>query len=86
MPISWFFSHMAGECTTTNNAEGKTAILINPKQLLFLWDFILMSEHRVSVRYFLVLALLEAHSGELLLLNGKELEKDDTIVVKVETE
>jgi hypothetical protein len=67
LPQSWLISHLAGEC------GGGT--FMNPKCLLSLWDIILASNND-SLRYFLVMAILEQHSDKLLLLTGDDLKED----------
>ena len=60
MPESWLVSHLAGECGGT---------MMNPKKLLSLWDLILVSNN-ASLRFFLVMAILEQNSDKLLQLTG----------------
>lgn len=67
LPPSWLISHLAGEC------GGGT--FMNPKCLLSLWDIILASNNN-SLRFFLVMAILEQHSDKLLLLTGDALKED----------
>mmetsp|Transcript_21121 Transcript_21121/g.25963 ORF Transcript_21121/g.25963 Transcript_21121/m.25963 type:complete len:1284 (-) Transcript_21121:373-4224(-) len=63
VPITWFASFLAGEGTSDTLDQGK---------LLTLWD-ILLSCDDSSLRFFLVLALLEKHSDSLLMLRGNDL-------------
>ena len=66
LPQSWLLSHLAGECQGT---------FMNPKWLLSLWDLILTSSNN-SLRFFLVMAILEMHSDQLLLTTDQAL-KDE---------
>ena len=66
LPQSWLLSHLAGECQGT---------FMNPKWLLSLWDLILTSSNN-SLRFFLVMAILEMHSDKLLLLTGQALKEE----------
>jgi hypothetical protein len=67
LPQSWLISHLAGEC------GGGT--FMNPKCLLSLWDIILASNNN-SLRFFLVMAILEQHSDNLLLMTEDALRKE----------
>ena len=66
LPQSWLISHLAGECEGT---------FMNPKNLLSLWDVILTSSNN-SLRFFLVMAILDQHSDQLLLLTGDALREE----------
>jgi hypothetical protein len=66
LPQSWLVSHLAGE---TDGAP-----MINPQLLLCLWDLILTSSNN-SLRFFLVMAILDRHAERLLLLTDDNLEK-----------
>jgi hypothetical protein len=68
LPQSWLVSHLAGEC-------GGGGTFMNPKCLLSLWDVILASNNN-SLRFFLVMAILEQQSDQLLLLTGETLKQD----------
>jgi len=70
IPITWFSSHLAGEDVTE-------ALEIN--KLLSLWDVLLTSNDH-SLRFFLVLSLLERNSNNLLMLKGQGL-VDELIAV-----
>lgn len=62
IPISWFVSLFADDKS-----------LRNPNLLLRLWDILLVTGDP-SLKYFLVLSVLEDHSDALLMLRGKALE------------
>lgn len=66
IPQSWLISHLAGE---TDGA------FINAKLLLHLWDSILAAEDR-SLRFFLVIAILDLHAERLLLLTDEDLNEE----------
>ena len=66
LPQSWLVSHLAGE---TDGA------LMNPQWLLCLWDLVLTSSNN-SLRFFLVIALLDNHVESLLLLTGDTLKEE----------
>lgn len=81
LPQSWLVSHMAGEA-------GDGAIM-NPQLLVCLWDLILTSSNN-SLRFFLVMALLDRYAERLLLLTGEKLKEEFRLVVtfsaKLETD
>ncbi|KAG7355885.1 hypothetical protein IV203_000571 [Nitzschia inconspicua] len=81
LPQSWLVSHLAG--------EAEDGAIINPQLLLCLWDLILTSSNN-SLRFFLVMALLDRHAVRLLLLTGETLKEEFRRVVtfsaKVDTE
>jgi hypothetical protein len=60
LPQSYLISHLAGECG---------GAFMNPRWLLCLWDLILTSSNN-SLRFFLVMSILETNSDQLLLLTG----------------
>lgn len=64
LPQSWLMSHMAGE------AGGGP--MIDPRWLLCLWDLVLTSNNN-SLRFFLVLAVLENDAERLMMLTGDDL-------------
>jgi hypothetical protein len=63
LPQSWLLSHLAGECG---------GAFINPRWLQCLWDLVLTSSNN-SLRFFLVMAILEQHAEQLLLTTGEAL-------------
>ena len=65
IPPSWLMTHLAGECN---------GIFLEPGRLLQLWDLVFTNENN-SLRFFLVLAILEQHSDQWLELTGEELVK-----------
>ncbi|KAL3917799.1 MAG: hypothetical protein SGILL_004539 [Bacillariaceae sp.] len=67
LPQSWLVCHFAG--------EARSASMLNPQLLLSLWDLILTSSNN-SLRFFLVLALLDSHAERLLLLTGDDLTQE----------
>lgn len=72
IPQTYLVSHLAGECG---------GAFMNARWLLCLWDIILASNNS-SLRYFLVLAVLEKSADELLLLTETPLrEKLDRILL-----
>ena len=71
LPQSWLVTHLAGE---TDGA------LMNPQWLLCLWDLVLTSSNN-SLRFFLVIALLDNHVESLLLLTGDTLKEEFKKVV-----
>jgi hypothetical protein len=81
MPLSFLLSHLAGECpsngaatTTASLSCVSTTLGLELHRLLRLWDKSLLApEHPSAMRFFLVLAILEHASDELLLLTGEEL-------------
>lgn len=66
IPQSWLMSHLAGE---TNDA------FMNAKWLLRLWDLILSTKHD-SLRFFLVIAILDRNAERLLLLTDDDLKEE----------
>lgn len=66
LPQSWLISHLAGE------VDGGT--MMNPRWLVCLWDLILTSSNN-SLRFFLVLAILDNDAERLLLLTGEDLKE-----------
>ena len=58
LPQSWLISHLAGE---------RDGSFMNARWLLHLWDLILTSSNN-SLRFFLVIAILDLHAECLLLL------------------
>jgi hypothetical protein len=72
LPQSWLVSHMAG--------ESEDGAMMNPQLLLCLWDLVLTSSNN-SLRFFLVMALLDRHAERLLLLTGEKLKEDFQRVV-----
>lgn len=71
VPQSYLISHLAGECAPSADSP---LFMINPKWLLALWDLILTSSNN-SLRFFLVLAVLEAHADQLVLLTDEPLKQ-----------
>lgn len=63
IPPSWLMTHLVGECGGT---------FLDPNRLLQLLDLVFTNENN-SLRFFLVLAVLEQHSGTWLELTGDEL-------------
>lgn len=63
IPPSWLMTHLVGECGGT---------FLDPNRLLQLLDLVFTNENN-SLRFFLVLAVLEQHSDSWLELTGKEL-------------
>jgi hypothetical protein len=74
VPQSWLISQLAGEC------QGQGTFM-NPKLLLSLWDVILTSNNN-SLRFFLVMAILETHSDQLLLLTDSALKEELTKIMQ----
>jgi hypothetical protein len=72
IPQSWLISHLAGE------VDGGP--MMNPRGLLCLWDLILTSSNN-SLRFFLVLAILDTDAERLLLLTGNDLKEAFHLVV-----
>ena len=68
IPQSYLLSHMAGESGTTS----RSSTLIHPQWILALWDLMLTSSNN-SLRFFLVLAVLEATAHEIVLLTDDDL-------------
>ena len=66
LPQSWLISHLAGE---TNNTY------MNRRWHVRLWD-IIFSSNNSSLRFFLVLTILDLHAEELLLLTGNDLKEE----------
>eukprot|EP00533_Pseudo-nitzschia_delicatissima_P000534 CAMPEP_0116087090 /NCGR_PEP_ID=MMETSP0327-20121206/5188_1 /TAXON_ID=44447 /ORGANISM="Pseudo-nitzschia delicatissima, Strain B596" /LENGTH=931 /DNA_ID=CAMNT_0003578155 /DNA_START=1924 /DNA_END=4719 /DNA_ORIENTATION=- len=66
IPQSWLISHLAGE---TDGA------FMEAKCLLHLWDYVLTTENN-SLRFFLLIAILDRHAERLLLLTGEDLQKE----------
>jgi hypothetical protein len=66
IPQSWLISHLAGE---TDGA------FMNAKWLLHLWDLILTTENN-SLRFFLVIAILDRHAERLLVLTNDDLKEE----------
>lgn len=66
LPQSWLVSHLAGE---TDGA------FMNPQWLLCLWDLVLTSSNN-SLRFFLVIAILDNHAESLLFLTGDALTEE----------
>lgn len=62
VPPSWLVSGLTGDINST---------LLPLKTVLQLWDSLLTSPHKASMRFFLLLALLEQASPRLLLLQSK---------------
>ena len=67
IPQSYLLSHMAGEA-----GSGETQQQINTRWILALWDLMLTSSNN-SLRFFLVLAVLEATAHEIVLLTDDDL-------------
>lgn len=66
LPQSYLISHLAGECG---------GAFMNPRWLQCLWDLILSSSNN-SLRFFLVMSILEQNADQLLILTGQQL-KDE---------
>jgi hypothetical protein len=66
LPQSHLLSHLAGECG---------GALMNPRWLQCLWDLILTSNNN-SLRFFLVMSVLETHADQLLILTGVQLQEE----------
>ena len=66
IPQSWLISLFAGETGGT---------FMNAKWLLPLWDIILATGDN-SLKYFLVISILDLHAERLLLLTGNELQEE----------
>ena len=66
IPQSWLISHLAGE---TDGA------FMDAKWLLHLWDLILTTENN-SLRFFLVIAILDRHAERLLVLTNDDLKEE----------
>lgn len=71
LPQSWLVSHLAGE---TDGAY------MTPQRLLSLWDLVLTSSNN-SLRFFLVMAILDNHAERLLLLTDDDLKEEFRKVV-----
>lgn len=66
LPQSYLISHLAGDCG---------GAFMNPRRLQCLWDLILTSSNN-SLRFFLVMSILETNSDQLLLLTGDALNEE----------
>jgi len=66
IPQSWLISHLAGE---TDGA------FMNAQCLLHLWDYVLTTENN-SLRFFLLIAILDRHAERLLILTNDELKEE----------
>ena len=66
IPQSWLISHLAGEIDGT---------FMNAKCLLHLWDYVLTTENN-SLRFFLLIAILDRHAERLLLLTDNDLKEE----------
>ncbi len=66
IPQSWLISHLAGE------TDG---VFMNAKCLLHLWDYVLTTENN-SLRFFLLIAILDRHAERLLILTNDELKEE----------
>ena len=68
IPPSWLMTHLVGECGGTSSQKK----LLDPNRLLQLLDLVFTNDNN-SLRFFLVLAVLEQHSDTWLELTGQEL-------------
>ena len=66
LPQSYLISHLAGECG---------GAFMNPLCLQSLWDLILTSSNN-SLRFFMVMSILETNADRLLLLTGDALKEE----------
>lgn len=82
VPQSYLVSHLAGEC---NNSDDNQTFLLNPRWILALWDLILTSSNN-SLRFFLVLAVLESHADQLVLLTDDALKEKLVQVLRFQQE
>ncbi|CAB9517277.1 expressed unknown protein [Seminavis robusta] len=67
IPPSWLMTHLVGESSCSNSS-----FLLDPDRVLQLLDLVFTNENN-SLRFFLVLAVLEQHSDHWLELTGEEL-------------